>query len=131
MDQVPLFHEDWRSALRFAVDALGGPSEVGMKLWPAKSRKDAGSLLSHCLSPDRPEKLDLEEIEWILAESRKVGAHAGITYLCRNCGYADPTPVSVEDEQDELMRQFITAQKSMAAIVRRLDAISPIVKAVG
>lgn len=130
VEQIPLIHEDWRSALRYAVDAIGGPAQVGVRLWPAKSGRDARVLLLHCLSPDRPEKLDLEEIEWILAEARKAGAHAGLAYLCRSTGYADPQPITPEDEQSELMRQFVAAQKAMSAIVRRLDGLQPKVRAV-
>lgn len=126
MEQLTLIHEDWRAALRYSVDSLGGPTKVGVALWPAKSQNEARTYLNNCLNPDRAEKLDIEEIQWILTEARKIGAHAGMTYLARECGYANPVPITPEDEQTELMRQFIAAQKAMASLMRRFEAAPPV-----
>lgn len=122
MQQIPLIHEDWREALRYDINALGGPGEVGYALRPALPRKDSRSWVSNCLNPDRAEKFDLEDVRWILREARKIGCHAGMSYLAQDAGYS-AMPIAPEDEQDELMRQFIEAQKAMAAIVRRMDTM--------
>lgn len=86
---------------------------------------EARTYLNNCINPDRAEKLDLEEIQWILSEARKVGCHAAMTYLANEAGYGAPVPVTPEDEQDELMRQFIASQKAMSRIMQRLDAVAP------
>lgn len=124
MEQIPLIHEDWREALRHTVNALGGPGKVGLELKPSMKKDDAGRWVSDCLNADRAAKFDLEEIMWILREARKIGCHTAMAYLCQDAGY-QATPISPEDEQDELMRQFIEAQKAMAAIVRRIDTLQP------
>lgn len=132
MEQVPLFHEDFRQALSYCASALGGPQEVGVQLWPTKTRVQAGQLLANCLNPERPEKLGLEEVEWILAEAAKIGVHAGMAFLCQSAGYADPQPVTPRDEAAELQKQFIEMVKIQEQLTRRLAALStPAVRGVG
>lgn len=124
MEQLPLIHEDWREALRHTINTLGGPKEVGLMLKPSMKRDEAGRWISDCINPDRAAKLDLEEIQHILREARKIGCHTAMVYLAQDTGY-QATPIAPEDEQDELMRQFIEAQKAMGSIVRRMDSLQP------
>jgi hypothetical protein len=84
---------------------------------------DAGRKLAHCLNTDKREKLDLGELQLIRREARKVGVHILASYEMRDAGYADPQPVSPEDEQAQLQREYIAAVKSMSAIQARLDRV--------
>ena len=108
MNPQELFHDDFRDALRHAVKALGGYDTVGSDLWPAKTRKAAGAWLSDCLNPERPAKLDLEEIVRIVAQARAEGVHFAMHQFCDETGYTRPeiAPKRTQSQQlaDELER---------------------------
>jgi hypothetical protein len=123
MNQPSLFHEDVWQALTDCVRALGGAKKVGHKLRPELSPEKAGRWLLDCLNPAEREKLCIEQLLLILAEARDAGCHAGMTFIARQCGYAEPQPVEPEDERDSLMRDFIAASKEQAARQSRLEAL--------
>jgi len=104
--QNELFHEDWRDALKHLVKALGGYDAVGVDLWPSKTRKAAGSWLSDCLNIERPAKLELEEIQSLLAMGRAIGCHIAIEFLCESTDYSRPTTIEPEDTLAEVERQM-------------------------
>lgn len=106
MNPQELFHDDFRDALRHAVKALGGYDAVGADLWPAKTRKAAGAWLSDCLNPERPAKLDLEEVSQILRLARERGVHCGMHQLCDETGYAAPAIAPQRTPQQELAEQM-------------------------
>ena len=106
MDQQELLHEDWRDALRHLVKALGGMDAVGVDLWPGKTRHAAGAWLSDCLNPDRPAKLDLEDLLHLLKLARDRGVHLGVHFLCDELGYQRPAPVEPADAVAETQRQL-------------------------
>lgn len=124
MLQDALFHEDFREALRHAINALGGPKKVGSEINPALTPDRARTWLSNCLDENRAEKLDLEQVVMILAMARKAGVHSAFAFLAGECGYEAPRTVEPEDERDALMRDFIRAQENMALIARRLEKVS-------
>lgn len=119
--QSQLFHDDIWQALGDCVRALGGNKKVGVLLRPEMDAQDAGRWLANCLSVVRPEKLCLEQVQWLLRESRKAGCHAGMTFLTRDAGYADPLPIEPEDERAALQREYIAAVKQLATISTRLE----------
>jgi len=88
---------------------------------PEKSVDDARRWLLDCLNPDRAEKLAPDQVLWILKEARKVGCHAAMAYISRECGYADPQPIEPADERAELQREYIAAVKTLAAITTRIE----------
>lgn len=115
-----LFHDDFRDALRHAVKALGGYDTVGSDLWPAKSRKAAGAWLSDCLNPERPAKLDLEEVVQILRMARDKGVHTAFYQLCDELLYARPpivAPKSPLEEKAERLERLAAEFKRLAAEV--------------
>lgn len=121
MDQQELIHEDWRDALRHVVKALGGHDAVGVELWPAKTRHAAGAWLSDCLNPERPAKLDLEELLQILRMGHAKGVHLGLHYLCDELGYCRPSPVEPHDQEAELLRQWQLLTERQEALAARMD----------
>ena len=121
MNQQSLFHETLTEALQDCIRALGGAKAVGHAMRPEKSIDDARRWLLDTLNPDRAEKLAPDQVLWILKESRKVGCHAAMAYIARECGYADPQPIEPEDERETLQREYIAAVKTLSAIQTRLE----------
>lgn len=121
MDQPALFHESLHDALRDCVRALGEAKAVGHAMRPEKSMDDARTWLLNCLNPERPEKFDPEQILWLLREARKVGCHAAMAYIARECGYADPQPIEPEDERAALQREFIETGKALKSLLARME----------
>lgn len=122
-EQQALFHEDIWQALRDCVSALGGSKKVGLLLRPEIDAQTAGRWLLDCLNPERKEKLCVEQMMLVLREARKVGCHAGIAFIARDAGYADPQPLNPEDEAAQLKREFIASVKASQAIAARLERL--------
>ena len=120
-EQIPLFHEDVNDALRSCIRALGGFKKVAHALRPDKAIDVAARWLQDCLNPSEREKLDLDQVLWILCEARKIGCHAAMNYIARHSGYGDPQPIEPEDERALLQREFITAMRSFHALANRME----------
>ncbi len=123
MQQVELFHEDIYDALRDIVKALGGYKRVGADMQPQKAVHQAGTWLANCLDPSRPEKLDLDQMLYLLKRGREIGCHVGIAYICQESGYTYQ-PVEPEDEQAALQREFIQSVRALKRIEQRLESLA-------
>jgi len=121
--QDELFHEDWREALRHVVKALGGVEAVGADLWPHKTRKAAGNLLSDCLNPERANKLDLEEIQALIQMGRSHGIHCGIHLLCDLTSYERPQPATPKSPKTLLLEKQAAIAAEAARLQREIDRI--------
>lgn len=123
-NQSSLFTEDITDALKDAVRALGGPKEVGRKLRPELTADAAGAWLKDCLNPTRRERLDPEQVVWLLREARAAGCHSIMNYLADEGGYTRPAPLAPEDEAAQLQRDFIRAVEHVDGLTRRLERIN-------
>lgn len=119
-----LFHESLADALRECIAICGGLKTVGKLLWPEKDVDIAGRLLADCLNEAKREKLSPEQVLLVLRLAREKGCHAGMTFIARDLGYADPMPIEPEDERAKLQRQFIEASKHMARLAERIERMS-------
>lgn len=119
-----LFIGTLEEALKEAVKAMGGAKAVGSILKPQKLIDEAGTWLSDCLNPKRRDKLDYEQIMWILREARKRQFHGAINFICGDAGYANPVPIEPEDEKARLMREFIEATKQQTKNVEEMKRLS-------
>lgn len=119
--QPSLFHETYEDALRDTVSALGGNKAVGVMLWPAMPADDAGKKLADTLNREKREKLSLGELQLIRRQARIAGVHILASYEMRDAGYADPLPITPEDEAAQLQREYIAAVKAMSALQSRMD----------
>lgn len=121
MHQGALFAESLEQALRDAVGVLGGPKRVGGLLWPEKPADVAGKLLNHCLDDDRPEKLDLGQLLFIMKRARLANCHSVMAYLAAELNY-ECKPVDPETEVQRLQREFIDAQRELSKLVAKIEA---------
>lgn len=124
--QSELFHESVNDAFRSAVAMMGGFEAVGFEIWPAKSRKAAGSLLSDVLNQERPNKFSLEEHCLFLRLARDRGVHLPMHFLCDEVGYNRPQPVEVADQEAEIARQMEAAARRFDSAVKRLERLQGI-----
>lgn len=122
--QQMLFHESFNDALRDIVQVLGGTKKVAAQMRPEKTIDDAARWLADCLNTDRREKLDPDQVLWLLREGRKAGCHSGIHYLCAESGYSPAAPIEPQDEIAELQRNFIEASKQLSRMAERIERIN-------
>ena len=113
--------ESLNDALVECVKALGGSKQVGPWLWPEKTPDAAQRSLLDSLNEDRPAKLSPDQVMLILRKAREIGCHAGITYILRDLGYADPVPIDPRDEVVELQRQLMETLKAQERMTERLE----------
>lgn len=119
-----MIYDTYEDAIRDTVMSLGGFKKVGSMLWPAMPADDAGRKLSACLNTEKREKLDLGELRLIRHTARELGVHTLMSYEARDAGYAEPVPVTPEDEAAQLKREYIAAVKAMSTIQARLERLS-------
>lgn len=128
--QFELIHESLNEALTDAVRALGGAKKVGAAMWPSKPVDEAKNRLNDCLNPQRPEKLALSEIMFLLRSAREIGYHGAMQYIAQESGYRVEA-VEPQDEQAALQREYIESVKVAQRIAARLERLSfPGVKSV-
>lgn len=114
------------TALRLTIDALGGPQEVAVDLDPAKY-EDApdvgGQWISHCIDPDRREKLALRQMVRIFRRAHSENEHDGFRAFAKVCGYnAEPVLPATElahlkQQADEAVRSAREAQQQLAMLI--------------
>lgn len=115
-----MVHDTFHEALQACVAACGGNKSVASMLWPTKDVHAARDTLLACLNPHRKEKLDLDEVVFVMRAARDRGCHAGMEYLAARLSYAPPVPVARADESDELHRQFLKTAAQMQRISDRI-----------
>jgi hypothetical protein len=121
MDQPSLFVDTLNDAVRDTCRAIG-TKDIAKALWPKKTVEEASRYLNDCLNPDRPHKLDGEEILFIARRGREFGCHLITAFICMDTGYAPPTPVDPDDEKAELQRQFHADVERLERIANRIKA---------
>lgn len=125
------FYESPESALRAAMEALGGAKAAGHMLWPDKSIDNAGRQLLDCLNPSRAEKLDLSQAMHLLAKAKEKGHHASMAWICNEVGYEAPRPTTQAEDVDrvtKVIEQSTTALAGALATLERLRFAGRIVE---
>ncbi len=122
--QTDLFEtpDDSYEAMRILIMRLGGPKKMGKKLWPEKPMEAAAILLNNCLNRERPEKLDLDQIDFLIGEGRKVGCHIVMQCFAVRHAYR-VTAIELEDERIRLQREFIETGRRMEALISQLNEL--------
>ncbi len=119
--QLNLVHEDLTDLLRSVVNSLGGPKEVGRRLYPQKGEDAARRYLLDCLNPDRDHDIGTEGFLTLLRWAREKGAHFAVNWLCDELGYTRPTPIEPEDQRAEAQRQFLAGLERLEQLAKRLQ----------
>lgn len=119
--EMPFF-ESPEEALRAAVQALGKPKDVGVRLWPHLSPDAAGRKLSDCLNTDRAEVLKLSEAMCILRWAREVGAHTAMQWLAADVGY-EARPVTRADQVDQAAQAVENAARALSLATVQLERV--------
>lgn len=120
-DQIPLFVEDLNGAVRETINALGGFKRVGSEMKPDLAADAAGRWLADCLNDGKREQLNPSQLAYIRRQGRLAGCHILAAFEAREAGYADPQPITPEDEAAQLQREFVLASKAMASLFARMD----------
>lgn len=121
--QPALFHESLNDALREVVLAIGGTKKVASLMRPEKTVDEAARWLNDCLNADRREKLDPDQMLFLLREGRKVGCHSAMGYISAESGYS-AQPIEPQDEIAELQRNFIESTKHLSRMAARIEQLS-------
>jgi hypothetical protein len=117
-----LFYESINDAAKVVVLALGGPKEVGPRLW-GTALKSAPQRVHDCLNPNREEKFSPEEIVQLARWGREVGCHALAICFNAEAGYAPPVPLAPEDERVEHERKVIEAVGMLKGLIERSERL--------
>lgn len=121
--QDSLFCDDLRDALMGLVRACGGLKAVAHMLKPTMGVEAAAGWLRKALTTGERERLDLDDLQFLLRLGREKGCHVGMRQLTREAGYTDPTPLDPEDERAALQREWIESIRRMEALARRIEGI--------
>jgi hypothetical protein len=115
-ETMPLFFESVNEALRQIVVVLGGAKKVGATMRPELPADQAANWLLACLNPDRRERLDPDQVVWLLRQAREAGYHQSMAYLAEAAGYkVEPiTPAETRDRlADAIVQATATLQQAM------------------
>lgn len=123
-ENLELFPEDGFDALRHIVAYLGGAKKVGHRLWVHKAPDKAGEYLLACLNANRNEKLDINEILWLLREARKKGYHGAMQFICADAGYDKPVPMNPEERRAELRERFLVGIETLEEIKKDFERLA-------
>lgn len=123
---------DWESiydALKGAVGALGGFKKVGPMLRP--DFHDAANWLRNCLNPEHAQKLDPEQMTFLVRKACEAGYHDTKHWIDGDTGYQHSAPLALQaqlaeelahiqarrrrdDEDERALRSLIDNPKLMA-----------------
>ena len=123
--QTELFEtpDDPHEALRVLIMRLGGVKRVAHRLWPDKPMEQAAILLNNCLNHDRPEKLDLNQIDWLIGEGRKVDCHIVMQCFGLRHGY-HIDPIEPADERRRIQLEFIEAARKLEGMLIQIERLN-------
>jgi hypothetical protein len=121
--QPPLFVESFDDAARAVINACGGVKRVATAMWPTKPVTEAVNLLNACLNTERRERLNPNDVMYLLKLGREANCHALAHWLMRESGYADPVPVEPEDERARLQREFVASVQALQSLSAKMDAL--------
>jgi hypothetical protein len=122
MTQDTLWDETIFDATRSLVDALGGPKRVAAEMWPARSMAEGQRYLLKCLDTDRPEKLGMDELMWLMRRGRLADCHVLADFIARECLY-EFRVVAPDERKADLTRQMEQTMGKAADLLRQWERL--------
>ena len=61
------------------------------------------------------------QLAYIRRRARQEGVHILAAFEMRDAGYADPMPITPEDEAAQLQREFVMASKHLTGLFSRME----------
>jgi len=119
-----LAHDTPDDATAECIAAVGGIKAAALLLRPELEIEQGARWLRDCLNPRKRDKLDVRQYLVLWRSARERGCLAGVAYVNDYCDCAPPIPISPEDEEAELQREFIRAEEGMRALVDRMEQIA-------
>ena len=121
--QTELFHESALDALKSAISALGGAKKVACQIRPAQEPDRAQRWLANALDDSRPEKLEVEDVIWILREAKRIGFHQAMQYIAQECEY-DARPIEPSEAEAETLKIINNASQTLARALSALERLN-------
>lgn len=122
MTQQPLFCEDIYEALKTIAQAYGGSKKMGHELWPDKPIDKASELWSNCVNRTRLEKLDPEQVLFVLRIGREINCHAGIDYIAKDVNIKYEL-IEPENERAKLQREYVNMGKELIKLGEKIEGL--------
>lgn len=116
--------QDWESiydALRACVHVLGGFKKVGPMMRPTFG--DAAQWLRNCVNAEHPQKLDPEQVMWLLGAACHAGFHDAKHWFDRSTHYQPTPPAAVEAQLANALKQIQAQRRNADEAERVLTAI--------
>ncbi len=122
---LPIF-SDWNDALDGVVHALGGYKKVGAMLRPELTEKPvaAAQWLRDCLNPDKPERLNPDQVFLLLRLARAANYHAAKHWMDAELGYEQGRPLKPEDEMASLQTRGADLVRELRTITERMERLA-------
>lgn len=126
MDNALALFCDWNDALTGVVHALGGHKKVGVMLRPELKEKplSASQWLRDCLNPDKPERLNPDQVFMLLRLARETDYHAAKHWMDSELGYEQSKPLKPEDQAFQLHARAIDLVRELRSITDHLDRLT-------
>lgn len=125
MDSLPLWNDTLESALTDVLRGIygrGWQKKAAAEMFPTEDPIAKGDWLDKALDPQRPEKLALCDLIWILKRGREYGLHAAMFFLADECDYTRPTPIDPADKRAEQEREFNQSVTKLLQLAQRMGA---------
>jgi hypothetical protein len=131
-DTMPLFFEGVDEALRQVVAVLGGAKKVGAAMRPELPADQAGNWLLACLNRDRRERLNPDQVLYLLRAAREAGYHQSMAWIAAEAGYkVEPlSPAQQRDRLADALLQATAAVREATRLMQAAAAAEPTMKAV-
>lgn len=126
VDNALALFADWNDALTGVVHALGGHKKVGCMLRPELNEKPnaASQWLRDCLNPDKPERLNPDQVFMLLRVARANDYHAAKHWLDSELGYEQGRPLNPTDEAVRLQQRGVDLVRELRSITERMERLT-------
>lgn len=115
---------DVYSAARVTLRRIGGPEEIGPRLFPhLQDELAAERRICDVINPRNHKKFDLQQTADFLRLARQGDCHELMGFLCAYAGYQPPQPIEPLEELGALLRAFNHAEQAQAGREARIQAL--------